>query len=124
MLNRRLHRPWVPINRAFLILTAPKFFDLRKSSATGRLLILNQAAQHWYAGTAPRASGCAADRWDGRLLKRAVLLALDRYRPSDRGAPPPIDHTIGIPTNGMWPISWTSQRILIAGGRCMRTGTT
>jgi hypothetical protein len=36
----------------------------------------------------------------------------------------PFDHTIGIPTNGMWPISWTNQRILIAGGRCKRIGIT
>src|SRR5215510_6791727 len=47
-----------------------------------------------------------------------------RYRSSDRGAPLQIDHTIGIPTNGMWPISWTNQRILIAGGRCKRIGMT
>src|SRR5262245_52658853 len=55
---------------------------------------------------------------------RAVLLASGRYRASDRGAPPQIDHTIGTPTNGKWPISWTNQRILIAGGRCKRSGMT
>ena len=51
MLNRRLHRLWVPINLAFYVLSAPKFFDLSKSSAAERLLILDQATQPWDSGT-------------------------------------------------------------------------
>ena len=51
MLNRRLRGLWVPINQAFYTLSASKFFDLRKSSAAERLLILNQATRHWGAGT-------------------------------------------------------------------------
>ena len=59
-----------------------------------------------------------------KFVNIAFHLALGLYLPPDRGAPPPIDHTIGIPTNGKWPISWTNQRILIAGGRCKRIGMT
>jgi hypothetical protein len=51
MLIRRLQRLRVPINLAVYVLSAPKFFDLRKSSAAERLLILNQATRHWGAGT-------------------------------------------------------------------------
>jgi len=51
MLNRRLRRLWVPIKLAIYVLSAPKFFELCKSSAAERLLILNQATRHWGAGT-------------------------------------------------------------------------
>jgi hypothetical protein len=51
MLIRRLRRLWVPINLTSYILSAPKFFDLFKSSAAERLLILNQATRHWDTGT-------------------------------------------------------------------------
>src|SRR5262249_42439959 len=43
---------------------------------------------------------------------------------SERGEPLPIDATIGIPTKGKWPINCVNQRVLIAGGRCRRTGIT
>jgi hypothetical protein len=54
MLSQRLHRLWVPIKLAFCILSAQKFFDLRKFSAAERLLILNRATRHRGAGTVPR----------------------------------------------------------------------
>src|SRR5215813_4708077 len=107
MLNRRLHGLWVPINLAFYVLSAPKFFDCRGRRSAVTFISQRSLARGWR-----------------RLVNIALRLALGRYRPSDREAPLPIDHTIGIPTKGMWPISWTNQRILIAGGRCKRSGMT
>jgi len=74
MLNRRLHRLWVPINLAFYVLSAPKFFDICKSSATERLLILNQATQPWDIGTATaRVSKRPADETAALPLARGTV---------------------------------------------------
>src|SRR5215510_2144093 len=123
MLNRRLRRLWVPINLAIYTLSAPKIFDLCKFCHGAAF---DPKSGHATLGRrySTARDCCAAVSSVGRLLTRAVLLAVGLYRTSDRETPLPIDHTIGIPTNGMWPISWTNQRILIAGGRCKRSGMT
>jgi hypothetical protein len=80
MLNRRLHRLWVPINLVFYVLSAPKFFCLHKSSAAERLLILNQATRHWGSGTATaRESKRLTDETAAQPLARGTVGTLPAF---------------------------------------------
>jgi hypothetical protein len=55
---------------------------------------------------------------------RAVSLNSPLTYAFGAGEPLQIDATIGNPTNGMCPISWIHQRMLIAGGRWTSRGMT